>query len=80
MPADQYTAIPPASPPNPTHEAMRLADAAWRGAMAHNLDDETVRDLVKDFIEKSYAYQKSKYGKIVVRLNVANIMRGGWRV
>jgi len=62
------------------HEAMRTADEAWRGAMAHGLPDEVVRDLVNDLIEASYAYQKARFGRVRVRMSVAEVLRGGWKV
>lgn len=61
------------------HETMRTADESWRGAMAHGLPDEVVRELIADYISASNAYQKAKFGRVRVPLTVAAIMRGGWR-
>jgi len=61
------------------HEEVRLADERWRGALLHGLDDDLVRDLVRAYIDATYAYQRVRYGKVSMRLSVAAILRGGAR-
>ena len=61
------------------HEEVRLSDERWRGALLHGLDDDLVRDLVRAYIEATYAYQRARYGKVSMRLSVASILRGGAR-
>lgn len=57
------------------HEEVRRSDEAWRGAQAYGLDHDLVRDLVRDFIEATYAYQRVRYGSVRARLSVAAILR-----
>ena len=61
------------------HEQVRLSDERWRGALLHKLDDDLVRDLVRAYIDATYAFQRARYGKIAMRLSVAVILRGGAR-
>lgn len=61
------------------HEEVRRSDERWRGALLYGLDHDLVRDLVREYIDATYAYQRARYGKISMRLSVAAILRGGAR-
>jgi hypothetical protein len=57
------------------HAIMREADGTWRAARAHGVSDDLVRELAKDYVEKSVAYQRLAYGNVRCRPSVAALLR-----
>jgi hypothetical protein len=57
------------------HEEMRIADERWRGMRAFGTDHDALRGHVSEYIEATYAFQRARYGKIMMRLSVAAILR-----
>lgn len=57
------------------HDAMRAADGAWRAARAQMADEGLIRELARDFIGASYAFQKARFGKVTVKMSVASLLR-----
>lgn len=75
----QFTGISPIVTDDPNlrvlHTALRRTDEAWRGAKAWGLDYDVVRELATDHIHANYEYQKARFGKIVNRMAVEDLIR-----
>lgn len=57
------------------HAALRVADGTWRAARRTGVADDLLRDLVQDYIDASYAFQKVAYGRVKVRMSVSVLLR-----
>ena len=60
---------------NALHLDVRIADGTWRAAKRSGAQGDLLRDLVQDYVNASYAFQKARYGKIKVRMSVSALLR-----
>ena len=57
------------------HADLRRADEAWRGARAHGLDEDLVRDLARDYLDLRERYQIARWGQIRSRVSLSDLLR-----